>query len=311
VRRRRTQRRLELAARGGLPRRRGCTLGWGQRGRSGSPRRTRAGRGARGFRRFLHHGPSGGRDGGPRQRHVDRAYVLLGGLVEEARRLQVHGVGLRPQDRLDGVWHRRLRLRHVGRRGRLLGGGCLLEGGGSLDALGLADARLARRQQGERIDVSVGLARNAHAQVDVGVGDERVVARADPGDDRSLLDDLPTRDEDLAELQERDRVAVGRQDRDRPAPAGHHPCEGDSSRGGRPHVGAELTADVDAAVLAAGVGVVAQDEGAEDGAVGRPRPALRAGHEHECGHGREKHSPHRSPPEVELSDGDRELSGGH
>ncbi|MEX1357570.1 MAG: hypothetical protein WD981_03000 [Gaiellaceae bacterium] len=145
----------------------------------------------------------------------------------------------------------------------------------------------------------------------MGFGGDRVAARADPGDDGSLLDELTARDEDFPELQERDGVAVGRQDRDRPAPTGHRAREGDRAGGGCAHVRAELATDVHTAVLSAHIRVVAEEEGAQHGAVGRPRPALRAGHEHERGHGREKHSPHRSPPEVELSDGDRELSGDH
>ena len=84
-----------------------------------------------------------------------------------------------------------------------------------------------------------------------------VAARADPGDEGSLLDDLTLRDEDLPELQERHRVAVRRLDRDRLSPARHRPCEGDRAGSGRPHVGAELTADVDAPVLPTGVGVIA------------------------------------------------------
>jgi hypothetical protein len=130
----------------------------------------------------------------------------------------------------------------------------------------------------------------------VRLGGDRIATGADPGDDSPFLDDLSARDEDLAELQERDRVAIRRLDRDRPSPARHGAHEGDRAGGGREYAGAEHAADVDAPVLSAGVRIVAENEGAEDRAVGRPRPALRPRHEHERGHGRQKHSPHRSPP---------------
>jgi hypothetical protein len=159
---------------------------------------------------------------------------------------------------------RRIRHRHgvLGRRNRLLDGRRRLDDGGSLDGRRLVDARFPGRKERERIEVSVGLARQAHAEVDVRAGGDRVAARAEPGDDGSLLDGLTARDKDLAELQERDGVAVDRQDRDRPASARHCAREGDRAGDGRPHVGAELATDVDAAVLSAEVRVLAQDEGA-------------------------------------------------
>jgi hypothetical protein len=96
--------------------------------------------------------------------------------------------------------------------------------------------------------------------VDVGAGRDRVAALADAAHHGALLHGLALSDEELAELEQRDGVAVRRLERDRLSAARHGPGERDRSRSRGAHVGSELAADVDAAVLATGVRVVAEQE---------------------------------------------------
>jgi hypothetical protein len=91
-------------------------------------------------------------------------------------------------------------------------------------------------------------------------GRDRIPARADAADHRPFLDRLALRDQDLAELEQRDGVAVRGLDRDRLPSARQCPGERDGARRRGPHVGAGLAADVDAPVLATGVWVLAEHE---------------------------------------------------
>ena len=88
----------------------------------------------------------------------------------------------------------------------------------------------------------------------------------------ALGDEAAARDRDRAELQQRHRVAVGGLDRHGPAAAGHGTAERDRAGGRRAHGGADVGADVDAAVLAGGVRVRAQLERPDDRPVGGPGP---------------------------------------
>jgi len=61
-------------------------------------------------------------------------------------------------------------------------------------------------------------------------------------------------------MLQRHGVAVRCPDRERLASFRHCPGERDDASGGGSHVRAEVTRDVDAAMLAPGIGVVAEDE---------------------------------------------------
>jgi hypothetical protein len=96
--------------------------------------------------------------------------------------------------------------------------------------------------------------------MDVGLGMLQLPARADGrhgcafGDSGALLD--PKR----PEMEERHRVSVERLDRQRPSAPGHRPGERDRTCGRRAHRSAGHCRDVDAAVLATCVGIVAEIE---------------------------------------------------
>jgi hypothetical protein len=96
--------------------------------------------------------------------------------------------------------------------------------------------------------------------VDVRSGRDRVAALADAAHHGALLHCLAFRGQDLAELEQRDGVAVRRLERDRLPAARHRPGERDRSCSRSAHGGSQLAADVDAPVLATRVRVVAQHE---------------------------------------------------
>jgi hypothetical protein len=108
--------------------------------------------------------------------------------------------------------------------------------------------------------------------VDVRCSRDRIGARADSADGGSFGDVVAVLDAGRAELEQRDGVAVRRLDRDRPAAAGNRADERDAAGCGRAHGSTDLGGDVDAAVLAARIGVVAEQERAEDRPVSGPRP---------------------------------------
>jgi hypothetical protein len=139
------------------------------------------------------------------------------------------------------------------------------------------------RQQAERIDVAVRVARHAHAEKDVRHERDGVRALADGADNGTLRDEGSAHDARGPELEQRDRVRAGL-DRDYPPPARDRADERDGAAGRRAHVLAHGGADVDAAMLAAGVRVRAEGEGPEDRPVDRPRPGARGRSEGEHGH---------------------------
>ena len=155
--------------------------------------------------------------------------------------------------------------------------------------------RRAGREQRERIDVAVRIVGPAHAEVDVRARRRGVLAVADHAHTCALLDDGPARDENRPELEQGHGVPVLGRDRDRPSASGHGPGERDRPADRRPDGGADVPADVDAAVLAAGVRVVAEHERPQHGPVDRPRPRGGARYHEERGEGRrEQESAHRS-----------------
>jgi hypothetical protein len=172
-----------------------------------------------------------------------------------------------------GVERRRLGARR--RFGNRLGeGGHRSHGGGRCRRRGLGRRRRlrARREQAERIDVAMRIGGNPHAEVDVRGEGDGVGALADGADDGALGDDAAAQDADRAELEKRDRIAVRALDRDRAAATRDHADEGHVAPDRRAHRAPHRTADVDAAVLAARIDVVAEDEGPQHLPLDRPCP---------------------------------------
>jgi hypothetical protein len=122
--------------------------------------------------------------------------------------------------------------------------------------------------------------------VDVRLAHDRVGAGADRAHDRSLGHDVAALDGHCAELEQRDRVALGRPDRHAQAAAREAAGEGDRARGRRANWSAHIGADVDAAVLAAGIWVVAEREASQNRTVDRPGPRSGDGSDRE---GRDDH----------------------
>jgi hypothetical protein len=130
-----------------------------------------------------------------------------------------------------------------------------------------------RRQQPERVDVAVFVVCVAHAQVDECIG-----LSAERGDRISLGDLGVPRDRIRAEVLESDCVAVGGADGDRLPARWDGADEADRAGRGRAHGGSRGSTDVDAAVLAAGVGIVSQDERSKYRPVDGPGPGERGLH---------------------------------
>lgn len=149
---------------------------------------------------------------------------------------------------------RRLRLAHRRRLGR----------------------RRTRGKQRERIEVPVRVGGQPDAEVDVRFGPFGVAARADRAHDLPFGERRPRRCSDRAEVDERDRVPVRSANRQAEALPGNLPRERDDAARGRQHVRPGRSADVDSAVLAAGVRVVVGDERPQHRAVDRPGPGRSA-----------------------------------
>ena len=130
-----------------------------------------------------------------------------------------------------------------------------------------------RWEQPQRVDVAVFLAGTAYPEVDEGVG-----SLPDRRDGGSFCDVAAGGDGVGAEMLERDRVAVGGADGDRFPARRDGAGEADGARGGSAHGPPGGSADVDAAVLAAGVRIVTQDEGSKHRPVDGPGPGERGLH---------------------------------
>jgi hypothetical protein len=116
--------------------------------------------------------------------------------------------------------------------------------------------RRQRGQKPERIDVAVRLVGSADAQVDV-----RLARISDRPDDVSLANRETTRDRGGTEALQRDGVPVGGSDCDCCPTRRDGAGKADRSGRRRTHRRSARSADVDAAVLAAGIGIVTKDEG--------------------------------------------------
>jgi hypothetical protein len=117
------------------------------------------------------------------------------------------------------------------------------------------------RQEGERIDVAVRVRAHADAEMDVRLVVLGVAARADRPEGCALRDGRLRSDLERAEVEERDRVAVGGLHRHGSTSARDRAGEGDDSGGRCAHGGTCRPGDIGAAVLSGGVGVVSEDEG--------------------------------------------------
>jgi len=138
----------------------------------------------------------------------------------------------------------------------------------------------------------------------------------DAPDRCSFLDRRALRHRRRAEMCERNGVPVGSRDRDNEPAARHLAHERHLAAGRRVDGRAQVAADVDAPVLAAGVRVGAETEGAEHRSVDRPRPGPRYPGRCECSDDRQRRhetahparsfhicprTRHRTPPFSKLT----------
>lgn len=156
---------------------------------------------------------------------------------------------------------RRRGLRRSRRCGRSVGGRRRggREGRGR-SRLGLRSVGRPRRQEAQRVEVAVRVRSEANAEMDVRPGDSRLPTRPDRPDDPPFNNGRPSRRADRSQLDERHRVPVRRLNRHAFATRRHRPGKADRPTHGRPHRRSQGRSDVDAAVLPAGVGVVAEFE---------------------------------------------------
>jgi hypothetical protein len=162
--------------------------------------------------------------------------------------------------------------RRLSRRCRLLGG----RGGWRARR-----PRRSRRQKGERVEIAVGIGGRTYTQVDVRTCMLGRARGADRADHRSLVDTRAARHRRRSEVDERDRVAVRRLDRDGKAVRGHRAHERDQACARGSDRLALLAGDVEAAVLPGGVRVAAVSELLQDRPGCRPGPRARGGSENE------------------------------
>ncbi|MEO5574845.1 MAG: hypothetical protein ABIR67_06040 [Gaiellaceae bacterium] len=112
--------------------------------------------------------------------------------------------------------------------------------------------------------------------MDVRRGGERILALAHAADDVAFRNTGAARDVDRAELQQRDGVAVGGLNRQRPTAARDRAGERDGAGRGCTYRVAGGRTDVDAAVLPGRIGVRRHGERPQDGTLDGPRPADRS-----------------------------------
>jgi len=103
----------------------------------------------------------------------------------------------------------------------------------------------------------------------------RVGALAHVPHGRPLLDDRAANHVDRAELEQGHRIAVGGLDRQSATAVRNRAYERDRAGYRRDDLRADLCADVDAAVLPAGVGIAPERERTDDRTVDRPGPGTR------------------------------------
>jgi hypothetical protein len=186
-----------------------------------------------------------------------------------------HGLGGRDRRRLGGSRRRKHRGRWRWRRPgsgrrRRLGGrdrrrrGCRQRRSGSSP----------RREQRTRVDICLPLA-DTDAEMHIGHVVLDCSRRTGLGDRRALGDERAAPHEERPQMGEGRLVPVGRRDRHGEAVRRNLAGERDLSRRRRPNDGGLSHGDVDAAVLAPGIRIVAERELLEDRPVRRPSPGSR------------------------------------
>ena len=157
-----------------------------------------------------------------------------------------------------------------GRRRNWNGSGC-----GRRRRVGRGNGRRGgrtRREQRRRVDVPVGLARAAHAEVHVRRVVLELAALADRPHLLGLRDGHARRDGERAEVEQRHAVTVGRLDRERASVSGERACEPDGPGGRSEDRLARRACDVDAPMLAGFVLARRNDEGRQHRTGCRPAP---------------------------------------
>jgi hypothetical protein len=123
--------------------------------------------------------------------------------------------------------------------------------------------------------------RDPDPEVDVRRLRDAVAALPDRAENVSFVDLRALPDGSSPELQQGDRVPVAGANRHGAAAVRHAADERDRAGSRRADADADVGGDVDAAVLPAGVRIVAERERAQHRAVDRPAPGERAGSEHQ------------------------------
>jgi hypothetical protein len=137
-------------------------------------------------------------------------------------------------------------------------------------------ARFQDRQEGERVDIALFLARSTDAEMDEGDRQLDVPGRPDSADDLAFRDRASAPDRVRAEVYERDRVAVLGLDRDRLALPRDSSRKGDRARDRRKDRRPRRRPDVNPAVLPGVVrAVLVEREERQHRPVDRPAPAKR------------------------------------
>jgi hypothetical protein len=130
----------------------------------------------------------------------------------------------------------------------------------------------SRRQEPERIHISLRIAGHAHAEIDIG----RITVPTHGTDDGGLADESSSLHPDRSEVQERRGVAEGCLNRNSLAAVRNRPRERHHSFDGREHRCADRRAEVDTAMLPARVGRGrVEHKRAQDRPVHRPGPRAR------------------------------------
>ena len=159
------------------------------------------------------------------------------------------------------------------------------------------------RQEADWIDVPLVVGRDPDAEVDVRRGHLGVGTRPDRPHRVALSHGRPFREQQRAQMRERDGVAVRREDRDAPPGSGNSAGERHLPRRRRDHRRAGVARDVDAAMLPRGVGMCGIERvGLDDGAVRRPAPGCGGRGEEQRGqNGQRDEASHSHLPRSLLS----------
>jgi hypothetical protein len=207
-----------------------------------------------------------------RLRQRRRGHRTSGDGPRLAQRGRLGGAGRRGGGRHRGHRRRRRGL-NGGRRWLTRRGRRARVGRGLRRGVGRRRRRGERRQEEHRVEVALLVAEHADAQLDVRDRVRNQAARADDRDGLALRHGRALHDQERAEMQQGDGIAVGGFDCDR-QPVGRDPAdEADGSRARREHLAAERALDVDSAVLARRERIVGgEGEALQHRPWNRPRP---------------------------------------